>query len=233
MGDGGELLTFLQEHEVHLQEVEQTLEQLGRLARAIRNSTRRSREQRSQEFGMEADLGPTHNLFRACVQSLYPLADRSLQDLLSTSMFDRHTRLTLLETRRTHLATRHVPQPQRTRSLVHEEQDDSGELIAGTPSKNTVQPGLPRSEIYDQSIGPSSFDTRVFRKRFRDLGVPDLDTNRTSSVLINQSSYPLPPRVGRKELMLCEWCAEPLNSSDLDPFRWRYVISRYIAEGLS
>lgn len=79
----------LYSNEDGLLEGEDALEQLFRLSTAVKRSSRKTIEQRASGFAQKVELKPVNSLFIRTIECLYPQIDQSLQDLLSTSMFDR------------------------------------------------------------------------------------------------------------------------------------------------
>ncbi|CVL02542.1 uncharacterized protein FMAN_00048 [Fusarium mangiferae] len=207
--------------EEELLEIEDTLEQLYRLATAIKSSSRKTIEQRASEFAQKVELKPINKLFIRTIECLYPQIDQSLQDRLSTSMSDRFAKIMFLGTRQATLAARH--NEQHYSPAISEDRQNS---VLPKPNLGALQePRLsysPSVQTRDQSLAPlTSLSPSKFWPHLNNLGPSILNRNKTTSVSIHRSSYPLPPKPQRQELRLCEWCGEPLKSLDMDPAHWR------------
>ncbi|KAF5598605.1 hypothetical protein FPCIR_2902 [Fusarium pseudocircinatum] len=204
-------------------EVEDALEQLYRLATAIKRSSRKTIEQRASEFAQNVELEPVNKLFTRIIECLYPQIDRSLQNLLSMSMFDRFTMIIYLGTRQATLAARHVEQ--RSLPTISEERQDTARPgpKPGSLEKSMLNYSPPvqtrnRSLATPTSLSPSKLWQHL------NVGVSNLDLNKTTSIGIYRRSYPPPPEPQRQEPRLCEWCGEPFKSRDMDPVHWRQHI---------
>jgi hypothetical protein len=203
-------------------EVEDALEQLFRLATAIKRSSRKTIEQRTSEFAQNVELEPVNKLFVRTIECLYPQIDQSLQDLLSRSMFDRFTMIVYLGTRQATLAARHVER----RSLPTISEGRQGTTRPGAEfgslEKSTLNYG-PSVQTRNPSLAPpTSLSPSKFWQHLN-VGVSNLDLNKTTSIAIHRRSYPPPPKPQRQGPRLCEWCGEPFKSREMDPVQWRYV----------
>ncbi|KAK2688412.1 hypothetical protein QWA68_012334 [Fusarium oxysporum] len=210
----------LYSNEDDLLEVEDALEQLFRLATAIKRSSRKTIEQRASEFSQIVELKPINRLFKRTIECLYPKIDQSLQDLLSTSMSDRFAKIMFLGNRQAILAARHLEQ--RSLPIISEERQSIAVLgpDLGSLKKPILNYG-PSVQTRNRSLAPpTSLSPSKVRQHLK-AGVPNLDLHNTTSIAMHRSSYPPPPKPQRQEPRLCEWCGEPLNSRHMDPSYWR------------
>ncbi|KAL6815028.1 hypothetical protein J3E69DRAFT_105352 [Trichoderma sp. SZMC 28015] len=215
-----------------LTEIEETLDRLNRLGVAIRQSARLNLNHRVKLFTQNVNVKDYEHLFTTMVQVLYPNAHPSLQSRLARSMTDRLARIVFLKSRQLALATRRNEQLQQMADIPEDEavQEEAAPTahIAHRPPPPVIsqhsfpQPIGPRSSLSDLS----SLDTALFRSRLNNIWRPKSKTRKTSSTQIKYDNYPRPPDQSEGEVVVCEWCAQPLNREDLDPTRWRRHVDR-------
>ncbi|KAJ4854258.1 uncharacterized protein T069G_11237 [Trichoderma breve] len=215
-----------------LTEIEETLDRLNRLGVAIRQSARLNLNHRVKLFAQNVNVKDYEHLFANIVQVLYPNAHPSLRSRLARSMTDRLARIVFLKSRQLALATRRNEQPQQMAGIpedeaVQEETAPTAHVPHHPPPTLISQDSLP------QPIGPrnafsdlSSLDTSLFRSRLNNIWRPNSKTRKTSSTQIKYENYPRPPNQSEGEMVVCEWCSQPLNKEDLDPMRWRRHVDR-------
>ncbi|KAL6823336.1 hypothetical protein V8C40DRAFT_34735 [Trichoderma camerunense] len=218
-----------------LTEIEETLDRLNRLGVAIRQSARLNLNHRVKLFAQNVNVKDFEHLFTAMVQVLYPNAHQSLRSRLARSMTDRLARIVFLKSRQLALATRRDGQPQQMADIPEDETvqgeaaptEHISHFSHHPPSTHISQDSLPHL------IGPrnafsdlSSLDTGLFRSRINHIWRPSSKTRKTSSTQIKYDNYPRPPNQSDVELVVCEWCAQPLNREDLDPMSWRRHVDR-------
>ncbi|QYT03040.1 hypothetical protein H0G86_010015 [Trichoderma simmonsii] len=166
------------------------------------------------------------------VQVLYPNAHPSLQSRLARSMTDRLARIVFLKSRQLALATRRNEQPQQMADIPEDEAVQEEAALTAHISHHPPPP-LISQQLLPQPIGPrtsfsdlSSLDTGLFRSRLNDIWRLKSKTRKTSSTQIKYDNYPRPPNKSDVELVVCEWCAQPLSGEDLDPAIWRRHVDR-------
>lgn len=213
-----------------LTEIEETLDRLNRLGVAIRQSARLNLNHRVKLFAQNVNVKDFEHLFTTLVQVLYPNAHPSLRSRLARSMTDRLARIVFLKSRQLALATRRDGQPQQMADIP---EDETVQGEAAPTEHIPYFPHHPPSTLISQDslphlIGPrnafsdlSSLDTGLFRSRLNHVWRPNSKTRKTSSTQIKYDNYPRPPNQSDVELVVCEWCAQPLNKEDLDPMSWR------------
>ncbi|KAF3063150.1 hypothetical protein CFAM422_010381 [Trichoderma lentiforme] len=214
-----------------LTEIEETLDRLNRLGVAIRQSARLNLNHRVKLFTQNVNVKDFEHLFTTMVQVLYPNAHPSLRSRLARSMTDRLARIIFLKSRRLALATRRNEQPQQMADIP---EDEAVQEEAAPTANITHHPPPPlMSQQLPQPIGPrtsfsdlSSLDTSLFRSRLNNIWHPKSKTRKTSSTQIKYDNYPRPPDQSEGEVVVCEWCAQPLNREDLDPTTWRRHVDR-------
>lgn len=210
-----------------LTEIEETLDRLNRLGVAIRQSARLNLNQRVKLFTQNVNVKDFEQLFTNMVHVLYPNAHPSLRSRLARSMTDRLARIVFLKSRQLALATRRNQQPQQMADIpedetVQEEAAPTAHILHHPPptlisQDSLLQPIGPRNAFSDLS----SLDTGLLRFRLKNIWRPNSKTRKTSSTQIKYDNYPRPPNHSESEMVVCEWCAQPLSREDLDPTRWR------------
>ncbi|PTB47792.1 hypothetical protein M431DRAFT_68130, partial [Trichoderma harzianum CBS 226.95] len=215
-----------------LTEIEETLDRLNRLGVAIRQSARLNLNHRVKLFTQNVNVKDFEHLFTTMVQVLYPNAHPSLRSRLARSMTDRLARIVFLKSRQLALATRRNEQPQQMADIPEDEAVQE-EAAPTAHIAHHLPPPVISQHSFPQPIGPrssfsdlSSLDTGLFRSRLNNIWRPKSKTRKTSSTQIKYDNYPRPPDQSEGEVVVCEWCAQPLNREDLDPTRWRRHVDR-------